>query len=100
MSDASRSAIDSHRSAASLSDCPAELGAETHKPVLKRLDKILGSQALNNLCLREPVSQSLTLGIDHDGSRLEKDGDDIRSWKKKESVPPYGTKTTGGRSRC
>ena len=64
---------------------------KAHKPVLKRFDDILGSQALNNLRLRQPVSQSLTLGISHHGSHLEENGDDIRSRKKKEKVSSYRT---------
>jgi hypothetical protein len=83
--------VDSHRSTASFSDGAAELSTKPQEPVLKRLDEILGSQAFNNLCLRQPVSQSLPLGISYDGSRLEENGYDIRSRKKKEKVSPYRT---------
>jgi hypothetical protein len=91
LNDVSSSAIDSLWSAAPPSDSAAELSTKAHKPVLKRFDEILGSQAFNNLGLRQPVSQSLTLGISHDGSHFEENGDDIRSRKKKEEVSSYRT---------
>ena len=78
MDGVSRSAIDSLWSAAPPSDIAVELSTKAHKPVLKRFDEIPGSQAFNNLGLRQPVSQSLPLGISHDGSHLEENGDDIR----------------------
>src|SRR6476661_8180851 len=91
LNDVSGSAIDSHRSAVPLSHFAAELSTKAHKPVLKRLDEVLGSPALYNLCLRQAVSQSLTLGISHDGARLEENGDDICSRQKKKSVSPDRT---------
>ena len=68
LNDVSSSAIDSLWSAAPPSNSAAELSTKAHKPVLKRFDEILGSQAFNNLGLRQPVSQSLTLGISRDSS--------------------------------
>lgn len=87
----SSSAIDSLWSAAPPSQFAVELSNKAHKPVLKRLDEILRSQAFNDLGLCQPVSQSLTLRISHDGSRLEENGDDICSRKKKEKVSSYRT---------
>src|SRR4029079_1465565 len=83
------SAIGSDRSAAPPSDFAVELDTEAHQPILKRLDEILGCQAVHHLCLRQSVSQSLTLGISYDGARLEENGDDVRSRKKQEGVAPY-----------
>lgn len=47
------------------------------------LDEVLRSPALYNLCLRQAVSQSLTLGISYDGARLEENGDDICSGRRR-----------------
>jgi hypothetical protein len=85
------STVGSHWIAASLSYDVAELSTKAHEPLLKRFDEIPGSQAFNDLRLRQPVSQSLALGISYDGCRLEENGDDICSRKKKESVSPYRT---------
>jgi hypothetical protein len=49
LNDVSSSAIDSLWNPAPPSNSTAELSTKTHKPVLKRFDEILGSQAFNNL---------------------------------------------------
>jgi len=82
----SASRMGSHRSTASLSAGAAGLGTKPNEPHLQGLDEILRSQAFHNLCLRQPVSQSLPLGISYDGSRLEENRNDIGARKKKEKV--------------
>ena len=83
LNDVSGSAIDSHRSAVPLSHFAAELSTKAHKPVLKRLDEVLGSPALYYLCLRQAVSQSLTLGISYDGAASRKMATTLLRQKKK-----------------
>lgn len=94
----SPSTVDSHRSTASASHRAARFTQKTHEPVLERPDQVFGSKALDDVCLREPVSQSLTLRIPHDGPCLQENGHDTGSGKQQQQVSPDRTGQRGGKA--
>jgi hypothetical protein len=56
-------------------------------PALEFVDEVLGTQPIDDLCLREAIAQTLALRVAHHGEKLEHDGGDVHAGNDQHDVP-------------